>query len=86
MPNNNNLPFGPLNGVQTPTRRLSLNNGKVRVQGLTVANEKLINKYIENYLREGFPLNQAKKAARNQFNLNKRKNRKTRKQRKRYNN
>jgi len=83
--NNNNLAFGPLNGVQTPPRRLSVTNTKVRVQGLTAANEKVIKNYTKFYLSEGFPLNQAKKAARNQFNLNKKKNRKTRKQRRKTN-
>lgn len=88
MPNNN-LPFGNINnyGIVTPTRKLSLNNGKVRVQGLTVANEKLINEYTKKYLNLGLPVNEAKRAARNDFEIKRSKNksRKTRKQRKRYN-
>jgi hypothetical protein len=83
--NNNNLVFGTLNGIKTPPRRPSFNSTKVRIQGLTAANEKVIEKYIKFYLSEGFPLNQAKKAARNQFNLNRKNNRKTRKQRRKTN-
>jgi len=91
--NNNNLPFGPLNGVSTPPRKLSLNNGRIPVQGLTAENEKLINKYTRQYLNLGLPLNDAKRAARNNFEIQRsqkktrknRKSRKSRKQRKRYN-
>ena len=85
MPNNNELPFGPLNGVVTPPRKASLNNKNVRVRGLTQNNEKVIETYTNKFLNLGLSPIQAKKAARNQFNLNKRNKRKTRKQRRQTN-
>ena len=82
--------FGNINGIKTPPRKLSLNYANVPVQGLTAENEKLINKYTKQYLNLGLPVNEAKRAARNNFEIQRsqkktRKNRKTRKQRKHYN-
>jgi hypothetical protein len=95
MSNNNGMVFNHVNGINTPSRKVSLNlnksfNNNIVVQGLSANNEKIVNKYTQQYLNAGFKLNDARKAARDQLDLEKKmvskKKRKTRKQRKKTNN
>ena len=95
MSTNNGLVFGNINSINTPNRKTSLNNSMnngISVQGLSVSNEKIVNRYTQQYLNAGLKLNDAKRAARDQLELEKklvikksrrsRKASKTRKQRK----
>lgn len=83
--------FGNINGINTPNRKRSLNNlnksyKNILVRGLNANNEKVVNKYTQQYLNAGLKLNDARKAARDQLDLEKKmvskKKRKTPKQRK----
>jgi hypothetical protein len=74
---NNGLVFGNIgtNGViKTPNRKESLNNSikhVIPVQGLTEQNEKIVNRYTQQYLNAGLKFNDAKRAARDQLELEK---------------
>jgi len=66
--------FGNINSINTPNRKTSLNNSinnGISVQGLSVSNEKIVNIYTQQYLNAGLKFNDAKRAARDQLELEK---------------
>jgi hypothetical protein len=74
MSSNNGLVFGNINSINTPNRKTSLNNSinnGISVQGLSVSNEKIVNIYTQQYLNAGLKFNDAKRAARDQLELEK---------------